>query len=137
PAAAAHWRLVDPLADDPGLPEGVAPLSREVDAPAVLRRRLAQTGLVARADGERLQAALKPGQRLVSREGDLWRWDGYVAAADSPKPAAQRLASRNRLAELELDGEAARSVLRGRREDLEAATADMRSAEEVERAARD
>ncbi len=66
-------------------------------APAVLARRPALTGVVSRGDGARLQPLLKPGQRLVSREGDLWRWDGYVAAAEAPRAAAQRLASRNRL----------------------------------------
>jgi chromosome segregation protein len=44
---------------------------------------------------------LKPGQRLVSRDGDLWRWDGFTAAADSPTAAAKRLAERNRLGQLE------------------------------------
>ena len=46
-------------------------------------RRLQQIGIVAsRAEGVRLQPQLKPGQRLVSREGHLWRWDGFVAAAE-------------------------------------------------------
>ena len=36
---------------------------------------------------------LKPGQRLVSREGDLWRWDGFVcrgACADRRRAAPRR-----------------------------------------------
>ena len=44
---------------------------------------------------------LKPGQRLVSREGDLWRWDGFTVAADAPTGAARRLAERNRLQTIE------------------------------------
>ncbi len=40
---------------------------------------------------------MKPGQRLVSREGDLWRWDGFLAGAEAPTAAALRLAERNRL----------------------------------------
>ena len=35
-----------------------------------------------RADGRASRRMLKPGQRLVSREGDLWRWDGFAAAAE-------------------------------------------------------
>ncbi len=66
----------------------------------MLARRLAQTGIVDAADGARLQARLRPGQRLVSTAGDLWRWDGYTAAADAPTAAARRLAQRNRLDEL-------------------------------------
>ena len=135
--APAHWRAIDHLPDDASLPDGVAPLSAHVEAPAVLARRLAQTGLVARDDGPRLQALLRPGQRLVSREGDLWRWDGYVAAADAPKAAAQRLASRNRLSELETIGADARGTVTLRRSELDAATAAMSDAETSERGARD
>jgi len=52
-------------------------------------------------DGARLQPLLNPGQRLVSVEGDLWRWDGYRAwAEDAPSAAALRLQQLNRLEEL-------------------------------------
>ncbi len=37
----------------------------------------------------------------MSREGDLWRWDGFVAAAGGVTPAAQRFAHKNRLLELD------------------------------------
>ncbi|MCB1494809.1 MAG: chromosome segregation protein SMC [Bauldia sp.] len=135
--AAAYWRLVEKSEGDPALPADVEALAMHVDAPPVLARRLAQIGLVDRAEGTRVQASLKPGQRLVSREGDLWRWDGYVATADSPTAAAQRLATRNRLAELEAEAAEAGQRLGGRREEMEAASAEMRAAEESERAARD
>ena len=84
------------------LPGGVQPLAAHVAAPALLRRRLDQIGLVGPEQGPDLQPALRPGQRLVSRAGDLWRWDGYRAAAeDAPSAAALRLEQRNRLEELE------------------------------------
>ena len=63
--------------------------------------RLAFTALVARIDGDRLAKALPPGARLVSKEGDLWRWDGFVARANAPKPAAVRLEQKTRLTETE------------------------------------
>jgi len=97
PEASVHWRLVEPGEADGALPGEAEPLAGRVEAPAALVRRLRQVGVVARADGRRLQGRLRPGQRLVSREGDLWRWDGFVAAADAPTAAAQRLAERNRL----------------------------------------
>ena len=105
-SALLHWRLVAPhdtdaAPPDAGLPEGATPLAGKVKAPPELKRRLAQIGVVDRADGPRLQQALHPGQRLVSKQGDLWRWDGYVATSDAPTAAAERLAQRNRLAELE------------------------------------
>ena len=43
---------------------------------------------------------LLQGQRLVSRDGALWRWDGFTVAAGAPTAAAVRLRQRNRLAEL-------------------------------------
>ncbi|MEZ5817274.1 MAG: AAA family ATPase [Hyphomicrobiaceae bacterium] len=99
-AAALHWRLVATGDDDPGLPKGAEPLLLNVDGPPELTRRLRQIGIVDRAEGRRLQDQLKPGQRLVSREGDLWRWDGFVAASEAPSAAAVRLAERNRLEKL-------------------------------------
>jgi chromosome segregation protein len=108
PDASLHWRLVEPASEDPELPEGAEPLISKVEAPAVLRRRLQQIGVVTRELGARLQPALRPGQRLVSLEGDLWRWDGFVAAAEAPTAAAQRLAERNRLKQLRAEEAAAR-----------------------------
>ena len=75
---------------DPALPAGVEPLAAHVEGPAELTRRLRQVGVVDVADGERLQRLLKPGQRLVSGEGDLWRWDGFVAAAQVSTAAASQ-----------------------------------------------
>jgi len=107
---AVHWRLIKALASDPELPAGAVALTKLVSGPAELKRRLAQVGVVERAVGPGLQSALKAGQRLVSREGDLWRWDGYVAAADGVTAAAQRLAQKNRLAALAFEEAEAREV---------------------------
>src|SRR6185437_14626610 len=49
-------------------------------APPELTRRLRQIGVVAKERGAELVSQLKTGQRLVSPEGDVWRWDGFVAA---------------------------------------------------------
>ena len=136
-AAAVHWRMVGAADGDPRLPPGSEPLSNYVEAPPVLSRRLAQTGIVAPGDGPALQALLKPGQRLVTRAGDLWRWDGYTAAAGSSKAAAQRLASRNRLTELDAAAIAARAAVAEKWAALEATSAAMRTAESEERSARD
>ena len=98
------WAVLNDYPSPQPLPAGATPLSKWVKAPAVLARRLGQTGLVARADGPRLQPDLQPGQRLVSIEGDLWRWDGLRAAAeDAPSAAALRLQQLNRLVQLKRD----------------------------------
>jgi chromosome segregation protein len=109
--ALVHWRQVPIGRHDGALPSGAEPLSAHVDAPPELDRRLKQTGIVAnREDGSRLQPQLKPGQRLVTRAGDLWRWDGFTAATDGITPAAQRLAERNRLTLIESDEARAQSA---------------------------
>jgi chromosome segregation protein len=106
-----HWRQVAVSRHDGVLPTDAEPLAEHVEAPPELDRRLKQTGIVAsRGDGHRLQPSLKPGQRLVTREGDLWRWDGYTAAAEGATPAAQRLAERNRLSSIELEEAEARTA---------------------------
>jgi chromosome segregation protein len=110
-AAPAHWSVLAPTGADPILPAGADPLAARVSAPPALARRLAQVGVVARAEGKRLAQELKPGQRLVSREGDLWRWDGFVAAAEAPTAAARRLSEKNRLGDLEREAEAARQTV--------------------------
>ncbi len=111
PEAPARWAGSDVMPGDPILPVGAEPLAAFVSGAPALMRRLAQVGIVEAAAGAQLQAQLKPGQRLVSRAGDLWRWDGVVAAADAPTAAARRLAERNRLADLELEAEIARDAL--------------------------
>ncbi|MDQ0391653.1 chromosome segregation SMC family protein [Labrys monachus] len=136
-AAPAHWSGVAAGGEDPALPQGAEPLAGFVRAPPALQRRLAQIGLVDAADGPSLMPVLAPGQRLVTRAGDLWRWDGFVAAAGAPSGAARRLAERNRLAELEQEAHAARLAVAPKRLAAEAAEAALRAAGERDRAARD
>ncbi|MCL4765635.1 MAG: chromosome segregation protein SMC [Hyphomicrobiaceae bacterium] len=131
--AAAHWRLVEPSDDDAPLPAGAEPLIERVDGPPELTRRLRQIGVVPREVALHLQPALKPGQRLVSREGDLWRWDGFVAAADAPTAAAQRLAERNRLAGIRSKEQAARNTATAAAAEAAGAAERHRRAEEDER----
>ena len=135
-AAPAHWSLIGPAGDDPPLPPGADPLAARVAAPPALARRLAQVGIVARAEGKRLSLMLKPGQRLVSVEGDLWRWDGFVAAADAPTPAARRLAEKNRLGDLEREAEAARQTVAAFAAEAAIAAEAVREAAAAEGAAR-
>ena len=92
------WAVLPRYDQGQSLPAGVTPLSQHVSVPDVLDRRMGQIGLVDPDEGPGLQAALLPGQRLVSLEGDLWRWDGFRAwAEDAPSAAALRLQQLNRL----------------------------------------
>ncbi len=98
-AAPVHWQTPAADAKAPALPKGATPLGDIVKAPPALARRLAQIGVVDADDGPRLQKALAQGQRLVSRDGALWRWDGLTVASEAGSPAAERLSNRNRLAD--------------------------------------
>ena len=99
-----------------------------VRGPLELSRRLAQIGVVAsREDGDQLKDRLNPGQRLVTKEGDLWRWDGFVSAAHAPSAAARRLAERNRLTGLEAQLEELQEI--GDRADAERQAAQTSAAE--------
>jgi chromosome segregation protein len=135
--APMHWRGLPPLGDTAPLPGDASPLSKHVDAPPALARVLSHVGVVSRAVGAALQPQLKPGQRLVSREGDVWRWDGFVAAADAPSAAAKRLSERNRLASLESGLVDVNAKAEAARADFEQARAGVESGVRGEREKRE
>jgi len=135
PEAPFRWDRLPPLENPPALPEGVEPLSRFVTAPAALARRLSQIGVV--EDGEPLRADLRPGQRLVNRDGAVWRWDGFAIRAGAPNAAALRLRQRNRLRELEAQLDDAEIGLEQAAEQVELATAQVEKETAAERQARD
>jgi chromosome segregation protein len=122
------------------LPAGATPLAGFVAGPAVLSRRLGQIGLVDRQAGSRLQPLLQPGQRLVSREGDLWRWDGFRAGAeDAPSAAALRLQQLNKLTQLKRDLEEVAAKAEGAAQAhaaLQARLAELARADQMARDAR-
>ncbi|KRE18000.1 chromosome segregation protein SMC [Bosea sp. Root381] len=138
-ASPSHWRETGPgdADPDPVLPEGAEPLTAHVRGPAALQRRLSQIGVVPRENGARLREALKLGQRLVSREGDIWRWDGFTSAAEAPSPAARRLAEKNRLGDLEREAQAAREDVEEARKALDLAAQEARAATQTETSALD
>ena len=133
--APAHWAPTS-CGDDPSLPPGVEALLLRVEAPPALRRRLAQIGVVLRSEGAQLRLLLRPGQRLVSKEGDIWRWDGFTQAAEAPTPAARRLVEKNRLDDLRLEAEAARQIAEDLKIQAEAAQAQLHDAAAAETEAR-
>ncbi len=136
PRAPIHWTTQVPD-DDPALPAGAEPLSFHVSGNPLLARRLAQIGIVTAQDAPALVALLRPGQRLVTLDGGLWRWDGLVAAADAPTAAAERLRQRNRLAEIELELAEARAERNRRRADAATLTEELEATRGRERATRD
>ena len=90
-----RWQGSEAQDSDPGLPPGLQCLADHADAPAELQRRLRQVAVADDDEGQKLAV----GQRLVTRDGKLRRWDGFVALS-SGAAAAERLIRANRLSEL-------------------------------------
>ncbi len=133
--AARRWAGAA-AADDPPLPAGAVPLASLVRAPAELARRLAAVGVVDAAIAPALAAALRPGQRLVTQGGALWRWDGFVDAGGRNDAAAARLRARRRAAEVAVERGEAERVLAGAEAALAAAVAAAGVAHAAEARAR-
>ncbi|MCF1434669.1 AAA family ATPase [Agrobacterium vitis] len=127
--APAHWAMPGPDGDDPALPAGIVALAAHVSAPQALSRRLKQIGITDADTAQRLQPDLKPGQRLVTREGAVYRWDGHVTGSEAPSAAALRLAQKNRLKALEEEIDEARIGLEDAEEQLTAAREAVTSSE--------
>lgn len=122
------------------LPDGVRSLALHVRAPAALARRLAQVGIVASGDGATIWPKLRPGQRLVSTEGQLWRWDGYCdligGEAGAGAAAAARLRARRRAGEVADEVNRGELALAQALAALEKSVAASASAQAEERSAR-
>ena len=132
------WAVLPGYALAQSLPEGVNALSSYVVIPEVLTRRMSQVGLVEVDDGARLQASLKPGQRLVSVEGDLWRWDGFrTGSEDAPSAAALRLQQLNRLEELKQSLEVVSAQADGTRQAHESLKSTLNDLTQADREARE
>jgi chromosome segregation protein len=142
-AGPRRWEGSAPQAGDPPLTAGLERLLDHVEAPTALHRRLAQVGVTDADTGQPLAV----GQRLVTRDGVMRRWDGFVSVGGGAA-AAERLLRANRLAEIDrqipsleravadAEGERDRaaSAVEAHRQDSEAARA---AAAAAERAGRD
>ena len=92
---ARRWSGSGVMGSDPKLAVGLESLADFVDAPSQLHRRLRQVGVCDSDQGQKLEV----GQRLVTRDGRLRRWDGFVSEG-AGAATAERLIRSNRLAEL-------------------------------------
>nr|WP_218844607.1 chromosome segregation protein SMC [Sphingopyxis sp. JAI108] len=124
--AARSWGGADAATGDPALPAGTESLAKFVQAPAALARRLAQVA-VATSDGGQ---PLAVGQRLVTTDGVMRRWDGFVTRGDGAT-ATERLQRQNRLDALAAQRpqvELGVQELRDRRDAAAAKTAELAEA---------
>ncbi|HYI47203.1 MAG TPA: AAA family ATPase [Allosphingosinicella sp.] len=126
-----RWTGAAPLPGDPDLPAGTSALAGHVEAPAALLRRLKQIAVAETDDG----AELAVGQRLVTLDGRLRRWDGYVATGMGAA-AAERLIRVNRLAEIETAMPAAAATVEAAEGTTAGALAEMKEARDAADAGR-
>jgi chromosome segregation protein len=129
--AARRWTGAEAGASDPALPPGSVSLLDHVRAPAALHRRLAQVAVADRDEGQKLAV----GQRLVTLDGRLRRWDGFVATGLGAA-AAERLIRVNRLAEIETALPVAAAAVAKAKQKIDAALAEMEGARAAADAAR-
>ena len=93
---ASGWLGAATSSSDPNLPPETERLADHVDAPPELARRLTQVAVAEHDNGQ----ALAIGQRLVTRNGAMRRWDGFVTRSGGAV-GAERLVRRNRLNDIE------------------------------------
>ncbi|WP_340267094.1 chromosome segregation SMC family protein [Sphingobium mellinum] len=118
-----RWSGATASSGDPDLPAGCTSLAAHVSAPAALARRLAQVAVADRDEGQPLAV----GQRLVTTDGQLRRWDGYVAS-EGGAAAAERLIRLNRLEAIAAARPAAEAEMAGARTAQDEAAAREREA---------
>jgi chromosome segregation protein len=135
--APMHWRQLEADPSAPTLPSGARPLAEFVTGSAALLRRLAQIGVVESEEvGRALAPSLAQGQRLVTRDGAMWRWDGYTIQAGSPTASVQRMQQRNRLKDLQVDLDAASARLSQAHTEYDHAKAALTNAQAEEQTRR-
>ena len=127
-SAPMHWAGADARSEE--LPAGCQPLIDFVEAPNELAARLSQCGVVEVHEGKYLAEQLKPGQRLVSKQGHLWRWDGFHRTPRAPVSAAERLQQQARLQVAQAEIGPAREALDAAERALVEAKTARRNAEE-------
>ena len=93
----SYWRSLDTL-EEPSFEKEITPFSNFIKAPDNLKKRLNYIGLVKNKENIfQLQSNLKDGQILVSENGEVWRWDGYVSKgkqSSSTKAVLEQLKTR-------------------------------------------
>jgi chromosome segregation protein len=96
-----YWQSA-PQKTDLEPPVGTTALAGYVSGVPALTTALAGVGVIEDpAHAETLQARLCPGQAITSKDGSLWRWDGFVRLAPMANKSAERIHQRQRLDQLQ------------------------------------
>ncbi len=83
------------------LPDNINNLAEHAKGVPEVINILKLTGIVKSTfEGDKLQHKLKPGQQLVTKNGGLWRWDGYTHNEEAETPANQILQNKTNLIDI-------------------------------------
>jgi chromosome segregation protein len=75
-----YWKKLSNFNEEVKFPAGVIPFSKIIKAPENLKKKLDYIGLVENKENiDVLQNNLSDGQILVSKIGEVWRWDGFIS----------------------------------------------------------
>jgi len=126
----AYWRGGgDAAALTP--PEGSTPLADFVSGAPELATTLAGVGIVDSAsEAQVMQPSLRPGQAVTTREGGLWRWDGFVRRSAAQDSSAERIRQRQRLETLQDELASATAAEAGQADAAATAEEGLRTARE-------
>ncbi|MBT2185971.1 chromosome segregation SMC family protein [Sphingobium nicotianae] len=127
----ARWAGAIIMALDPPLPDGCDSLADHVKAPHVLARRLAQIAVAEADTGQSLHV----GQRMVTLDGKMRRWDGFIVE-EGGVAAAERLIRLNRLEAISKERPAVLAAVAAAEAALADAENALRDANAEERSAR-
>lgn len=98
-----YWQST-PQKTDLQPPAGTTALADYVSGVPALTTSLAGVGVIDdAAQAESLQKQLRPGQAITSKDGSLWRWDGFVRLASQADKSAERIRQRQRLDQLQTE----------------------------------
>ena len=93
----SFWRILESN-NDSKFPDKIKKFSTFIKSPDNLKRKLEFIGLIDdKSNILELQNQLTPGQILISKSGEIWRWDGYVSKgkqSSSTKVVLEQLKNR-------------------------------------------
>jgi chromosome segregation protein len=83
----SYWKILNTKKYKSVFPENVIPFSSIIKAPDNLKKSLDFIGLIESKENiHELQNNLSDGQVLVSKAGEIWRWDGFTSKGGENAP---------------------------------------------------